>query len=200
MVRKSPAAIAAILCLFTPLCVSTAAAAANSLYQWIDDQGNVMYGDSPPALSYARQVGSGDPGSQDAAPPQQPEQVPAQPKVVASEVQSDSEQPDPRDVALEEALSKIDAMMKQVSALSGQLQSSPEPVPGPAAVPVSRLELAPTPVLGAQPLLEVAMPESQPIESRLSERERDRTRWDTESLGQRRFLERLGKIAPAPKK
>jgi hypothetical protein len=198
MVRPAPLALATLalsVALFAQVAV-----AATPLYQWLDANGNVIYGDSPPAVSAARRLGSEDPAPATAQP------SPLPPPVLAGESPTpapavEGEGLDARDQALAAALAKLDAVMQQVSALSGQLPSPPS-APGPAAAPaqgsapVASVAIAPTPVLGAQPLLEVAMPEAQPIESRLSARERDRSRWDAESLGQRRFLERLGRLKP----
>jgi hypothetical protein len=198
MINTSPVAIAATFSLVAVLCAPSAWA-GNTLYQWVDGRGNVMYGDSPPALSSARKLGSGEARAQLVAPiaPEiPPPQSPTVPLVADVQTNATPE-PDARDAALEAALAKLDVVMKQVSELSGQLQdTSQQRSPARSALAAAKVEIAPTPVLGAQPLLEVAMPEAQPIESRLSERERDRSRWDAESLGQRRFLERLGNIAP----
>jgi hypothetical protein len=58
------------------------------------------------------------------------------------------------------------------------------------------------PVLGTEPPIEVAVASPQPIESRMSEKDRARARWRRENLGEMRFLNRLsqtqsGAVVPA---
>jgi hypothetical protein len=58
------------------------------------------------------------------------------------------------------------------------------------------------PVLGTEPPIEVAVAKPQPIESRMSDKDRARARWRRENLGEMRFLNRLseaqsGDAAPA---
>lgn len=186
--------VASILVIFFSLFGAISGShAGGALYQWVDEHGTVMYGDSPPRVTGARRVGSEGPppsATRPSAPVDTTPVVQAPEDTDATEVQSAE-----RDAALESALAKLEAMMQQVNALSGQLQTNPQAAPSTNQQPQrTHMEVAPTPVLGAQPLLEVAMPEAQPIESRLSARERDRSRWDAESLNQRRFLQRLGTL------
>jgi len=183
----------AVFALTLVAAVPPAAHAAGALYQWLDEHGNVMYGDSPPRVSGVRRVGSDDPAPIAVTPPEPATNGP----VTQASAPADTAKPQAleRDAALEAALAKLDAVMQQVNALTGKLQSNSQTAPPTEQAALAHVEVAPTPVLGAQPLLEVAMPEAQPIESRLSARERDRSRWDAESLNQRRFLERLGNLS-----
>ena len=50
-------------------------------------------------------------------------------------------------------------------------------------------------IIGSQPLLEVAVPEPQPIRSQMSAKERVRSRWQSENRAQQRFLKRLSQQA-----
>ena len=49
-------------------------------------------------------------------------------------------------------------------------------------------------MIDAPTLMEVAVVEPQPIESRMTKKDRARSRWESENAAQKRFLDRLAKM------
>ncbi len=241
---------------------------AAELYQWVDASGNVMYGDSPPTMTYSRTVGGvGSEGP-----------LREVPEYLQTEVATPAvSPPTATDPALDKALSRLESMMNKMREIADQVerleQQAParaapktlptdpdpgatmvagrlpapnddtgvaeprqqqrqqagvnmptSPVAGPSApagispaLPMATggelasVEVAPRSgsadlvvagvaepmklqsedIIGRQPLLEVAVSEPQPIVTHMTAKERVRSRWQSESLAQQRFLKRL---------
>mgnify|MGYP001826874084 FL=1 len=255
--------------------------AAGTSYQWVDATGKVIYGDSPPSVTYTRRVGDhSSPGLLRDLPPSALESsaASATPAMAATH-------DTPRPLAhtpgssdqIDQVLAKLNAALAQVEALTADkleakavapATSAAEPVretpiaetasggklaaaaqsllgssttvtpplqsdevrvapasgaavivPPPVAAkapsrsgvsvaiaqpvevvldsdvidaPELVAEAAHVPaVLGTVPPMEVAVSSPQPIESRMSPKDRARARWRRENMGEMRFLKRL---------
>jgi len=252
--------------------------AAGTSYQWVDATGRVMYGDSPPSVTYTRRVG--DHSSPELLRDLPPSALGFTPASAAPAVAATPDTPQPSEDGpgssdeFDQVLAKLNAALAQVEALTAdkleakataegtpaadsdgetpavepatgsklaaaaqsllgstttpsapQLDDEPTaaPVPTTAAIveaPVAAkarsgsgvsvavaqpvevvlesdasdlvAEAGHVPaVLGTVPPMEVAVSSPQPIESRMSPKDRARARWRRENMGEMRFLKRL---------
>jgi hypothetical protein len=264
------------------------AQAAGTSYQWVDATGRVMYGDSPPSVTYTRRVG--DYSSPDLLRDLPPSALgftaaPATPSIVATpDIPTTSEENAGSSDQIDEVLAKLNAALAQVEALTAdklettvtpaaepsretpvvesvpgsdlaaaaqsliastttapapQLNYEPNAAPVPATAAMVKSPVAAKPrsksgvsvavaqpvevvldgaendtsevvaeaaaeavhvpaVLGTVPPMEVAVSRPQPIESRMSPKDRARARWRRENVGEMRFLKRLAEPQATP--
>lgn len=260
------------------------AQAAGTSYQWVDATGRVMYGDSPPSVTYTRRVG--DYSSPDLLRDLPPSALgftaaPATPSIVATpDIPTTSEENAGSSEQIDEVLAKLNAALAQVEALTAdklettvtpdaepsrktrvvesapgsdlaaaaqsliastttapapQLNDEPNAAPVPATAAMVKSPVAAKPrsksgvsvavaqpvevvldnaendtsevvaevvhapaVLGTVPPMDVAVSRPQPIESRMSPKDRARARWRRENVGEMRFLKRLAEPQATP--
>jgi hypothetical protein len=184
--NRGPVALALLL-------ACSPALAGGQTYQWVDQSGNVVYGDSPPQAN-TRQVGSPDSSAVLRA-------AASQAAVATDGTPSESGGDD--ETALAEALAKLNSVMGEVQALNKQVgalekeraQSLVDTTANAAPKQVETVAVAqPQMLIEAPTIMEIAVVNPQPIESRMSEKDRVRSRWESENAGQKRFLERLSKM------
>lgn len=219
------------------------AAKFGALYQWVDDDGRVVYGDSPRSISDSRRV-----GEEGTSPVSRAQDRPQQGNRRLPVANAESIESDPvrgkSAAELQRVLAELNAamaQMRQMTLETAQLRAKArraqpqvaEQLPGSSAHsgPPLADESVSTPtvrggradfetvglssasqggVLGAPvaelgeleqvlalepPVLEVARAVPQPIETRMTDKERAKSRWRTENQSDLRFLSRAVKRA-----
>lgn len=182
--RSAVAVLAVLFC--------SPAVAGGQTFQWVDQSGNVVYGDSPPRAD-TRQMQAPDSDAVVRAIASE-SAVPAQ-GMSATENAAEK-------AALNAALAKLNSVMDEVQALNQQVTDLEKEraaiLAESRAAASNRQTAAPTQpqmVIDGPTIMEVAVVDPQPIESRMSDKDRARSRWEHENAGQKRFLERLSKMA-----